>query len=174
MQTDVLLLIMLQYVLLTSGAEISFNKVEICHIPPGQSAVPNKTVTICIAVEAVAKHLAHGDVLAACGTDHDCPPAKSGLISSIDMARGVELSSHPNPFRQSTTVSFSSPLEGEISLKLIDVTGREINELFNGTIEPDRLYEINVDGTLMKSGLNYLILRHSDGTIMTEKLIFNK
>ncbi len=39
------------------------DKVVICHIPPGN---PDNAQTITVGSDAVAAHLAHGDVLGAC------------------------------------------------------------------------------------------------------------
>ena len=39
------------------------SKVTICHIPPGN---PGNPVTITVPVNALAAHLAHGDLLGAC------------------------------------------------------------------------------------------------------------
>ncbi|MEN8251705.1 MAG: M4 family metallopeptidase, partial [Bacteroidota bacterium] len=150
------------------------NKVEICHIPPGQIGVDDKSVTICVAVEAVEKHINHGDILAACGTDHNCPPAKSGQLFVTEKTYGNELSVYPNPFNQSTTVSFSSSIEGDVTLILMDITGKKIKELFNGNVESGRLYEVDIKKGILKPGLNYCIMQLSDGTVMTQKLIVNK
>lgn len=44
------------------------HKVAICHIPPGN---PANAHTILVGEKAVAAHLAHGDILGACGCDDD-------------------------------------------------------------------------------------------------------
>jgi len=148
------------------------NKVEICHIPPG-TAAGNSHVskTLCIAVSAVAAHLEHGDQLAACGTDQNCPTAKSKIISSESVALTNELTVHPNPFRQSATIKFTSVSEGNASLKIFDFTGNEIKELFNGDVEAGIPYEVEITANNISKGINFCKLQLSDGSVMIQKII---
>ncbi len=53
------------------------NKVQICHIPPGN---PGNANTLCVGASAVPAHLAHGDYIGPCGnpcrsTNPSCAPA---------------------------------------------------------------------------------------------------
>ncbi len=41
---------------------------------------------------------------------------------------------YPNPFNPTTTIAFTLPIEGEIKLTVYDAMGREVKELFNGTL----------------------------------------
>lgn len=50
-------------------------KVMICHIPPGN---PANAHTIVVSKNAVRAHLAHGDVLGACGCDDEGGPGNGG------------------------------------------------------------------------------------------------
>ncbi len=38
---------------------------------------------------------------------------------------------YPNPFNPSTTISFSIPVEGNVSLKIFNTIGQEVDELVN-------------------------------------------
>jgi len=42
-----------------------------------------------------------------------------------------QLKNYPNPFNQTTTISFSMPISGNVSLKIFNVLGQEIDELIN-------------------------------------------
>jgi len=149
------------------------NKVELCHVPNGN---PSNEHTICVSVNAVASHLAHGDMLAACGTDHSCEDdSRSMPISLVDgQEYETKLSAYPNPFSESTTIEFSSGIEGEINLHLMDYTGRVIKLLFSGNVEMGSEYKIQVNASDLSSGLNFCVLRHSDGTVIIRKLVLNK
>src|SRR5678816_4121339 len=58
----------------------NLTKVELCHVPPDNPLNPG---TLCVSQTSVAMHLAHGDQLAACGTDHSCPPAVQAYASTV-------------------------------------------------------------------------------------------
>jgi len=148
------------------------DKVELCHIPPGN---PNKAHTICVSVNAVATHLEHGDVLGACGIDHSCDDdAKSAPdlpISSFEAE--TTLNAYPNPFNTSTTVEFSSSVDGRITLELFDYTGKLIKVLYNSEAEAGSPYEVEVNASGLQQGLMFCILKHSDGTVKIQKLVLN-
>ncbi len=146
------------------------DKVEICHVPDDPSEAP---VTICVSINAVETHLSHGDMLASCGTDHSCPPDKS-FIDSETIAIENELNAYPNPFTQSTKITFSSSTEGIVTLKLFDVAGREVKAIYEGAVSIGQKYEVNVDASDLPSGVNYCIIQYADGSFKTQKLILTK
>jgi Zn-dependent metalloprotease len=151
----------------------NLDKVEICHMPPGN---PGNSQTLCVALSAVATHLAHGDMLAACGTDHSCTglDAKTTPLSGNSVAEpGLELKASPNPFNQSTLISFSTEIEGQAILKLVDQTGRGGKVLFNQNVEQHLPYEIELARADLKSGIYYLMLIQQDGNIKTIKVLVN-
>jgi Zn-dependent metalloprotease len=145
------------------------DKVEVCHFAP--PAGPGKPITLCIAVEAVSAHLEQGGMIAACGTSHNCPPYTSSPVAEGPGYSSSEFTAYPNPFNNSTTVSFSVESEGNATLRLYDYTGRKILTLFDGPVEVERIYEVEVDGKLLKPGMSYCVLRLADGTIRTLKLL---
>jgi Zn-dependent metalloprotease len=153
----------------------NLDKVEICHYTPSISN--NKFQTLCVALEAVAKHLAHGDKLAACGTDPNCYDFKSsiadngieGLITS-----DMNLDAYPNPFSNSATIEFSSTSSGKVTLQLYDFSGRMVKELYNAEVEMENYYEVELDGNDLNAGMYYCMLRQSDGQTKGIKLIVNK
>lgn len=141
------------------------DKVEMCHVPKGD---PGNEHSICVSVNAVAKHLAHGDMLAACGTDHSCPPAKSVIASAKELTK---LGAYPNPFDQSTTLQFSSSVQGDVSVVLYDDIGRVVKILYQDKVETGKVYELQVTAGDMSAGIGLCVLRHSDGTVLVQKLI---
>jgi Zn-dependent metalloprotease len=150
-------------------------KVEICHYTP--SIGNNKSQTLCIALEAVATHLAHGDMLAACGTDHNCYDYKSTIAGNgndANISHDMNLDAYPNPFSNTATVEFSATSSGKATLQLYDFSGRMIKELFNAEVEMDNYYEIEIEGNDLNAGMYYCIFRQSDGQTKVTKLILNK
>ena len=53
---------------------------------------------------------------------------------------------YPNPFNPSTTIRFSLPVRERVSLKIYDMTGREVRTLLNGEERPVGASEVVWDG----------------------------
>jgi hypothetical protein len=64
------------------------------------------------------------------------------------------MQNYPNPFNPSTTISFTVPQRSEVSLKVYNITGKEIATLVNGEREPGS-YKINFDGRKYSSGIYF-------------------
>jgi len=62
---------------------------------------------------------------------------RGGLISEVEenktsLTDNFKLEqNYPNPFNPTTTISFSIPVEGNVSLKIFNVIGQEVDELVN-------------------------------------------
>ncbi|OQX85631.1 MAG: hypothetical protein B6D63_01870 [Candidatus Latescibacteria bacterium 4484_7] len=81
-----------------------------------------------------------------------------GLVGSSSVAsnsdgnpRTIELSNYPNPFNPQTTIMMRFPSNGlsekrNVSLKIFDVSGRLVRDLFEGSIAGENL-RVNWDGT---------------------------
>ena len=147
------------------------DKVELCHVPPDD---PGNEHTICVSINAVATHLAEGDMLASCGTDHSCPPEKSNRAISFDDDYVNTIGAYPNPFNQSTRIEFSSSLEGNVTMKLYEVSGKEIAVLFNATVKANEINTVELDQNLAKPGVNICLIQYADGSTEAFKLIFNQ
>lgn len=147
------------------------DKVAVCHVPEDD---PLNEHTICVAIPSVADHLAHGDLLGDCGIDHNCPPTSSSIASSNPIDEGNTLTAFPNPFNHSTTIAFTSEMTGKATLKLFDLTGREIKALYNGSVTAGKIYEVQIDGSLLKPGISYCLLQYADGSVKTLKLAYSQ
>ncbi len=60
----------------------------------------------------------------------------------------------PNPFNPSTKIQFAIPVEGKVSLKVFDLTGREIANLVNEVKAPGN-YEAIFNGANVASGVYF-------------------
>ncbi len=65
------------------------------------------------------------------------------------------LNNYPNPFNPSTNIEFSLPVDSRVSVKVFDILGREIEELFKGISGPEKL-RINWNAANLPSGV-YMI-----------------
>ena len=79
---------------------------------------------------------------------------------------------YPNPFNATTTIRFSLPLASRVSLKVFDVTGKEIAELIDQNL-PANHYQILFDATGLGNGVYFYRLQ-SDGFLATKKFILIK
>jgi len=84
---------------------------------------------------------------------------------------------YPNPFNPSTTIKYSLPASCIVSLRIIDISGRQIRELSKG-VESQGSHEIQWDGktdlgVLAPSG-EYFITLQSDDVAISRKSILLK
>ncbi|MEO8147797.1 MAG: T9SS type A sorting domain-containing protein [Bacteroidia bacterium] len=91
-------------------------------------------------------------------------------INEVNPASAIQLSQNsPNPFNQSTSISYSVYVAGNIKVVVNDITGREIKMLVNETKQAgDYAYELN--GNDLSQGIYFLKLI-SGNTNQTIKLI---
>lgn len=78
----------------------------------------------------------------------------------------------PNPFNPETNIEFSLPKSGNLSLKIYDINGREVENLYNGKTEAGE-YRTVWNATGKASGI-YFLRAVFDGQIQTERLILAK
>jgi hypothetical protein len=79
---------------------------------------------------------------------------------------------YPNPFNPTTNIHFAIPKEGDVSLKIYDVTGRLVQTYFDGTMKAG-LYNAEVDASNMASGVYFYTLLAKD-FVQTRKMIVLK
>lgn len=68
---------------------------------------------------------------------------------------------YPNPFNPSTSIRFSIPESGFLSIVIFDMTGREVKTLINGVTEVGS-YEVSFDAGGLSSGIYYYKLVSGD------------
>jgi hypothetical protein len=74
---------------------------------------------------------------------------------SSEVPAGFELSqNYPNPFNPSTKINFSIPKAGIVSLKVFDVTGREVANLLNEKLSTGT-YEYTFEASKLNSGVYF-------------------
>ena len=79
---------------------------------------------------------------------------------------------YPNPFNPATNIEFSIPVKGFVSLKIYDITGREVAQLVNTHLYPG-LYTANFDASRLSSGVYFYTLR-AEGFTQTKKMLLVK
>ena len=79
---------------------------------------------------------------------------------------------YPNPFNPSTTIEFSIPQNGFITLKVFNVLGREVATLVNGQVEAGK-HKVEFDASNLNSGV-YFYKVEGDSFADTKKMILIK
>ena len=84
---------------------------------------------------------------------------------------------YPNPFNPTTVINYQIPKDGQVTLKVFDVLGREVVILINEYQQVGR-YSATLDGSRLASGIYFcrLIVSGSDGKnfISTKKMLLMK
>ncbi len=78
---------------------------------------------------------------------------------------------YPNPFNPSTTIKFGYGKNTEAQLKVYDVLGNEVVNLFNGVAEGGKVYQINFDGSALSSGIYYYKLTGDNKTEIKKMML---
>ena len=103
---------------------------------------------------------------------HDC----NGQFLSIEDMTSLEefsLSSvYPNPFNPITNISYSVPQNTNIEISIYDISGRQIETLFNG-FKMIGEYSINWNASKYPSGV-YFVSLQAEGYSKTQKVVLMK
>jgi len=79
---------------------------------------------------------------------------------------------YPNPFNPTTTISFSLPQSGNVSLKVYNLIGQQVSELINEFKEPG-VYTVNFKAENLNSGI-YVYKLEVNGLVQSRKMILMK
>jgi hypothetical protein len=79
---------------------------------------------------------------------------------------------YPNPFNPTTTIEYSVPTSGHVSLKVFNTVGQEVYTLYND-FQRAGSYKATFDGTELASGV-YVYQLHSNNVTLTKKFILLK
>ena len=97
----------------------------------------------------------------------------TGIHDPATTALKFELSqNYPNPFNPVTNIKFSIPKDGNVSLKIYDITGKLVATYLDGYVTKG-LYNAEVDGTNLASGV-YFYKLIANGLTDTKKMMLIK
>lgn len=100
------------------------------------------------------------------------PPSASKIVNEP-----VKLSqNYPNPFNPSTVISYNVNDNANVSIKIYDMTGREIRTLVN-SFQNAGTYSVNFNASNLASGIYFYVLRVNSGSMditKTMKMILTK
>ncbi|MBK9332396.1 MAG: T9SS type A sorting domain-containing protein [Ignavibacteria bacterium] len=90
-----------------------------------------------------------------------------GIPTKFDLSQN-----YPNPFNPSTSINFDLPVDGKVSLKIYDLTGKEVMTLVN-EVRSAGYYSVNFNASNLSSGAYFYILS-ADNFTATKKMMLLK
>ncbi len=92
------------------------------------------------------------------------------LVFSSDIPSDYQIENvYPNPFNSTTEITYGLPVESSFSLKLCDISGREVRRLFEGS-KPAGFHTLILSASDLPSGL-YLVELESTRRFVTRKVM---
>ena len=126
----------------------------------------------CVARPAAEELVRKGAWLGDCG-NYVTAQAKNPNPGSLPAAYLQGLDAFPNPFQNTTTVSFLSQESGRAKLELIDVNGRMVGDLFDGWVDANSRRQVRLDAGILKAGV-YLLRMITPQGVRQKKLVLTK
>jgi hypothetical protein len=77
----------------------------------------------------------NGDGIWRCSLSYLNSFGQSGVTESQSQTSQPEIQSYPNPFSQSTTITFSSPESGVAEISVVNILGTTVARIFSGVLE---------------------------------------
>ncbi|MBK0403437.1 T9SS type A sorting domain-containing protein [Adhaeribacter sp. BT258] len=120
-------------------------KVTICH----------NGHEICVSVNAVQAHLAHGDVLGNCQSSNNQPakPNNGGGTINNKVVSDILMTAVPNPFTENTQIDFVMPETGSYALAIYDLKGMLVKNVEEGNATANERRSIEVNGNQWPKGV---------------------
>jgi hypothetical protein len=146
-------------------------KVEMCHIPPGN---PGNAHTICIDASAVPAHLAHGCLLGDCSEANDCnATARFGDEEDAESFSNSLIFMHvvPNPFESGFEVQMTVPQKGEYTIDLVNAQGQTVLNIYSGILESNKTNNFSINAEELGEGIYFLRASNYHGLIELSKII---
>ncbi len=78
---------------------------------------------------------------------------------------------YPNPFNPITNIRFALRESDNVRLVVYDILGNEVEELFNGKTEANKIYDIPFDASKLASGVYYYRLSTNSKSMVKKMLV---
>lgn len=105
---------------------------------------------------------------------YDNPPSGNGTFTNNVPEKYFLDQNYPNPFNPSTTIKFGLPREGSVSLRIYDMAGREVANIFNNQRINAGQVSYKFDGSSLASGVYFYSLIVDNDLIATKKMVLVK
>ncbi|HLG33274.1 MAG TPA: T9SS type A sorting domain-containing protein, partial [Bacteroidia bacterium] len=148
--------------------------VIICH---GTGSATNPYTTLCVGKTETNSHFLNhpGEQLGPCGMVKTCNWPVQERLETEGLQDGMEyIGAFPNPFSNTTTIRFMLPENDFANVKVFDVTGRVVENIYEGETKAGNIYDVTFDGSKFSNGIYFLLLNSRSGVSQTRKLILSK
>lgn len=84
---------------------------------------------------------------------------------------------YPNPFNPSTKINYDLPFDSKVSIRIFDMTGKEVANLVNNSSQTAGYYTVQFNGVNMASGIYFYTIAAEGGNnkfISTKKMVLVK
>ncbi|MBW7889058.1 MAG: T9SS type A sorting domain-containing protein [Bacteroidetes bacterium] len=96
-------------------------------------------------------------------------------VVEVVVAKGPESftlgQNYPNPFNPTTTINFSVPQTEHATLKVFDITGKEVTTLFNETAQSGQTYNVQFNANGLASGMYLYVLQTPTNRVVKKMLL---
>ena len=151
----------------TSTDTVSVNVIDIrCGNNNHKVYVCHNGLVICVDIHSVPAHLAHGDQLGF------CIDSRSNIQLNENPGKYKLHINYPNPFNPETSIKFEIPQSSKVSLKIYDITGREVVTLVDRELKAG-FYDVKWNASDYPSGVYFYKLTAGEFT-ETRKMILVK
>jgi hypothetical protein len=80
---------------------------------------------------------------------------------------------YPNPFNPVTTIDFTTPTDGRTHVRVYNMLGQQVAELFNGQARGGYLYQVRFEAESLPAGM-YIVRLTSHESSMVRKILLIK
>jgi hypothetical protein len=102
------------------------------------------------------------------------PAAQSGASAATEAQRDLNLSAHPNPFSESTTVRFTVPADDQVEVRIYNISGQLVEVLFEGEAMGNLTYDFEWRPENITNGLYTVKLVTQSGQVLHKKLVLSR
>ncbi|HET9130417.1 MAG TPA: T9SS type A sorting domain-containing protein, partial [Terriglobia bacterium] len=78
---------------------------------------------------------------------------------------------YPNPFNPTTTIEFTLPADGRVTLKVYDILGREVATLLDETRKAGQYQQVVFDASRYASGVYFAVLQSAGKRLLKKMLL---
>jgi hypothetical protein len=78
---------------------------------------------------------------------------------------------YPNPFNPSTTIEFTVPEDGHVTMKIYSIIGQEVATLFNGNAHAGVIQKVTFDASSLASGMYVSRLQYGNKTLLHKMML---
>jgi hypothetical protein len=75
-------------------------------------------------------------------------------VDGVPLAYGLD-QNYPNPFNPSTTINYSIPVTGRVTMRIYNVLGQIVATLLNGDMQNAGKYQVTFDASRYSSGVYF-------------------